>query len=352
MSYQNGILLLNDGTVFKGVLSGAKKVITGEVGFVTSMTGYLETLTDPCSANMLLAFTYPLIGNYGVLPTHGLSSKIHANGVIVREACSSPSNFQYELSFNSYLIQQDITMLEQVDTRALVRHIRINGPQRGAILSAEGFNLEDAKQILYREDYKPSELPSTERFPGRKQKLVVLNLGSVDVLINDLRKFDFDVVVYPSTTSFEELIEEKPDAVIISEGPEIPVLQNEHRGLTNTIKLLAEKIPILAFGLGHLLLAEALGGRIAKLPVGHRGSNHPVKVEGQKVIEMTRQNHGYTVMRDSVGLKHFTINQYELHDQSIEGLHHLSLPIRTQQYYTALSLKQHLRELLNIKEEC
>ena len=331
------ILLLEDGTVFEGTSFGAKGQKCGEVVFNTSMTGYQEILTDPSYNEQIITMTYPLIGNYGTNRADWESRKIFAGGFIVKENCDYPSNWRSTESLSDYLKANDIVGLEGIDTRALVKHIRIQGAMRGIISSTE-FNIKNLKEKLqkypglvgrdivknvtakkpYRWDKGVIDvLSNAECRPEKKYKVVAFDYGIKRNILRLLRSHGCDVYVVPADTSAKEVLAQKPDGVFLSNGPGDPAPVSY---AIETIRELLGKVPMFGICLGHQILALALGAKTYKLKFGHRGANHPVKNLKTGKIEITCQNHGFCVDMDSLAGKDVELTHLNLNDNTVEGI--------------------------------
>jgi len=330
------ILLLEDGTVFKGQSFGAKATSCGEVVFNTAMTGYQEILTDPSYYEQIVTMTYPLIGNYGTNKDDVESRKIYASGFIVKENCDYPSNWRSKNSLSDYLKANNIVGLEDIDTRALVKHIRTEGAMRG-IISSEEFGISKLKQKLSRypglvdrdivKDVtvkKPyhwdkavvNVLTAKEDKPPVKYKVVAFDYGIKQNILRLLRSHGCDVWVVPAKTSAKEVLLRKPDGVFLSNGPGDP---GPIHYAINEIRKLLGKVPVFGICLGHQLLGLALGGKSYKLKFGHHGANHPVKNLKTGEIEITSQNHGFCVDIDSLKDKDIELTHINLNDNTLEG---------------------------------
>jgi carbamoyl-phosphate synthase small subunit len=311
------ILLLEDGTVFEGTSFGAKGQKCGEVVFNTSMAGYQEILTDPSYHEQIITMTYPLIGNYGTNKADTESRKIFARGFIVKENCDYPSSWRNTQSLGDYLKANNVVGLEGIDTRALVKHIRIAGAMRGIISSTE-FGIANLKKRLqqypglvgrdivkdvtgkkpYRWDKGVIDVLSNREIrPEKKYRVVAFDYGIKHNILRLLRSHGCDVYVVPADTSAKEVLAQEPDGVFLSNGPGDPAPVSY---AIKTIQELLGKVPIFGICLGHQLLALALGAKTYKLKFGHRGANHPVKNLRMGKIEITCQNHGFCVDMDSL----------------------------------------------------
>jgi len=352
------ILLLEDGTVFEGTSFGAKGQKCGEVVFNTSMTGYQEILTDPSYHEQIITMTYPLIGNYGTNKKDWESRRIFAAGFIVKENCDYPSNWRNGQSLSDYLKANNIVGLEGIDTRALVKHIRIRGAMRGIISSTE-FGIKNLKKKL--EQYpglvgrdivknvtskKPYDwdkgvidvLENRQLMPEKKYKVVAFDYGIKQNILRLLRLHGCEVHVVPAKTSSKDVLAKKPDGIFLSNGPGDPAPVTY---AIETIRQLLGKVPIFGICLGHQILALALGAKTYKLKFGHRGANHPVKNLRTGQIEITSQNHGFCVDMDSLSDKDVELTHLNLNDNTNEGLSCRKLNAFSVQYHPEASPGPH-----------
>ena len=327
-------LILEDGTVFAGTSIGSTKDIVSEIVFNTSMTGYLEVLTDPSYAGQAVVMTYPLIGNYGITPDME-SKKAWPDGYIVREISRVASNFRCEGNLQDFLIEQDITGIADVDTRALTKILREKGTMNGMITTNVNYNLDEIlpKLKAYKVGDVVSEVTCAESYTldGDGPKVALMDFGAKNNIIKSLHQRGCQVTVYPAGTSAEEIILTNPDGIMLSNGPGDPETNvsviEEIRKLSNT------DIPIFAICLGHQLMALAHGAKTYKLKYGHRGGNHPVKdlVDGR--VYISSQNHGYAVdyntMDPSVAEEAFV----NVNDGTNEGLSYIGKNIFTVQFH-------------------
>jgi len=352
------ILLLEDGTVFKGSSFGAKATRCGEVVFNTAMTGYQEILTDPSYYEQIVTMTYPLIGNYGTNKDDVESGKIYAGGFIVKENCDYPSSWRNKNSLGDYLKANNIVGLEGIDTRALVKHIRTEGAMKG-IISSQEFNISKLKQKLSRypglvdrdivKDVtikKPYHwdkavvdvITAQEDKPPIKYKVVAFDYGIKQNILRLLRSHGCDVWVVPAKTPAKEVLSQKPDGVFLSNGPGDP---GPVYYAINEIRKLLGKVPVFGICLGHQLLGLALGGKSYKLKFGHHGANHPVKNLKTGEIEITSQNHGFCLDIDSLKDKDVELTHINLNDQTLEGFRCRKIPAFCVQYHPEASPGPH-----------
>ena len=289
-------LILEDGTVFKGTSIGSTRDVISEIVFNTSMTGYLEVLTDPSYAGQAVVMTYPLIGNYGITPDME-SKKAWPDGYIVRELSRIPSNFRCEGTIQDFLKEQDIPGIAGIDTRALTKILREKGTMNGMITTNENYDLEEIlpKLKAYVVGDVVSKVTCEEKYvlEGDGPKVALMDFGAKNNIARSLNKRGCQVTVYPANTSAEEIIASNPDGIMLSNGPGDPEtcvsIIEEIKKLYNT------DIPIFAICLGHQLMALANGGKTYKLKYGHRGGNHPVKDLSNNRVYISSQNHGYAV---------------------------------------------------------
>lgn len=291
-------LVFADGDVIEGVAFGAAHAAVGELVFTTGMGGYIETLTDPSYAGQIILQTFPLIGNYGVIP-EDFEGKSAAYGYVVREWCEHPSNFRCEMTLDAYLKKAGIPGICGVDTRAITKKIREEGVMNAMISDTKDVDLSEIAAYSVRNavaavSCKESYTVSPET-PSRH--VVLLDYGTKQNIIRELVKRGCAVQVLPHTATAKEILALAPDGVMLSNGPGDPA---ENQAEIATLAELAGKVPIFGICLGHQLLALALGGKTEKLKYGHRGVNQPVTDLVTGRTYMTSQNHGYAVIAGSI----------------------------------------------------
>ncbi len=343
--FMKAFLILEDGTIFTGTHIGSNKEVISEIVFNTSMTGYLEVLTDPSYAGQAVVMTYPLIGNYGVCYEDMESLKAWPDGYIVREIARKPSNFRSEDSIENFLEKNDIPGIAGVDTRALTKILREKGTMNGMITTDENYDLDKVierikaytvtgvvEKVSCKEKkfYKPGDLGTTA---GNENglKIGVLDVGSKNNIVRCLLKRGCEVTVYPALTAAEEMIKSNPDGIMITNGPGDPA---ECVSIIEEIKKLYDSnIPIFAICLGHQLMALANGAKTHKMKYGHRGANHPVKDLSTNRVYISSQNHGYVVDDASLDPKVAETSFINVNDSTVEGLHYLGKNIFTVQFH-------------------
>lgn len=356
-------LVLADGTVFEGTSIGAEGSTIGETVFTTGMTGYLETLTDPSYFGQIVTQTFPLIGNYGVIPEDFESRKCFVKGYIVRELCSLPSNFRCQSDLDSYLKSQNIVGIAEIDTRALTKKLRESGVMNGMIISGiekpviENSLLEKIKS--YRVD-QSVETVSTSTMLSEKQnvvkdypeinhhifhsdkkiKIVLWDFGAKYNIPRELEKRNAEVITVPYSYTADDILKLDPDGIMLSNGPGDPA---DNTGVIAEIAKLAQynidaqasgkkMVPIFGICLGHQLLALARGCKTSKLKYGHRGGNHPVKEVETGRVFITSQNHGYAVQCDN--LPSFAkLAFYNSNDKTCEGITYTDIPAFSVQFH-------------------
>lgn len=334
------VLVLEDGTFYEGIPFGAPATASGEIVFITSMTGYQEMLTDPSFAGQIVVPTYPLIGNYGINSEDAESARVRVRGFVVREYCSVPSHWQKVKTLDSFLKDNGIPGLSGIDTRSLTRHIRSLGVMMG-IMSADltvAESMAELKKIpLYGATDFVREVSTPETFAWQKtdQKqpgphLVVLDMGLRYNIARAFSSLGCAVTVVPCTCSHGEIMRLNPDGLVLSPGPGDPALLAD---IIENIKSLLGRIPVMGICLGHQLIGRALGADTFKLKFGHRGGNHPVHDLASGRIYITTQNHGYAISLESLkgGLEASHLN---LNDGTVEGLRHKELPLISIQYHS------------------
>ena len=327
-------LILEDGHVFTGTSIGAKKEVISEIVFNTSMTGYLEVLTDPSYAGQAVVMTYPLIGNYGITPDME-SERPWVDGYIVRELSRMPSNFRCEGTIQDFLTEHDIPGIAGVDTRALTKTLRDKGTMNGMITTDENYNIEEIlpKLKAYRTGNVVDKVTCKEPkiLKGKGKKVALLDLGAKNNIAKSLNERGCEVTIYPAHTTAQEILDTKPDGIMLSNGPGDP---KECESIIAEIKKLYEsEVPIFAICLGHQLMALATGADTYKLKYGHRGGNHPVKDLATGRVYISSQNHGYAVdakaLDEKVAVPAFT----NVNDGTNEGLKYVGKNIFTVQFH-------------------
>ena len=353
-------LLLEDGRVFRGNGHGFDGEAVGEVVFNTSMTGYQEILTDPSYAGQIVTMTYPLIGNTGINPEDVESRRPFLEAFIVKRLSPVASNWRTTETLDEYLTKHRIPVISEIDTRALVRHIRLKGSMRGIVSLIDhderslkekvhgapqmvGLDLASLVTIdkAYDNDDKNvnfvefSELADFEPCPFH---VVAYDFGIKSHISRNLTRCGARVTIVPATMSAEDVLALKPDGIFLSNGPGDP--EPLEYAIRNIRHLLGKK-PVFGICLGHQLLGLALGGKTYKLKFGHHGGNHPVMRLENKHVEITAQNHGFAVDPESLNLNDVEITHINLNDNTCEGLAHRSIPAFSVQYHPEASPGPH-----------
>ena len=323
-------LILEDGSVFEGFSFGAEKECVGELVFTTGMNGYIETLTDPSYFGQIVTQTFPLIGNYGIIPGD-FEGKCHVTGYIVREFCASPSNFRCEKTLEAYLKEQSIPALCGIDTRALTRRLREKGVMNATISFGESADFDEIRKYRVTDAVKSVSCKEKMLFKAENASFSVglIDYGAKMNIIRELLKRGCDVTVFPHDTSAEEILDGSFDGLMLSNGPGDP---SENSFEIDQIKKLLGKLPVFGICLGHQLTALAVGAKTYKLKYGHRGVNQPVfDVESGRTF-ITVQNHGYAVdsatLPPSGRLAFFNAN-----DKTCEGVSYDDLNCFTVQFH-------------------
>lgn len=328
-------LILEDGTVFTGQSIGAQREVISEIVFNTSMTGYLEVLTDPSYAGQAVVMTYPLIGNYGICYEDMESDRPWPDAFIVRELSRIPSNFRSEDTIQNFLLKYDIPGISGIDTRALTKILREKGTMNGCITTDEHYQIDEIipKLKAYTTGKVVEKVTCKEKYVlnGDGPKVALLDLGAKRNIARNLNERGCEVTVYPALTSAKEILDADPDGIMLSNGPGDP---KECTSIIEEIKKLYQSdVPIFAICLGHQLMALANGADTRKMKWGHRGANHPVKDLTTGRVYMSSQNHGYVVADKTVPENVAEISFINANDASTEGLHYLGKNIFTVQFH-------------------
>ena len=328
-------LILEDGTVFTGTSIGSTKEVVSEIVFNTSMTGYLEVLTDPSYAGQAVVMTYPLIGNYGICYEDMESDRPWLDAFIVRELSRLPSNFRSQDTIQNFLLKYDIPGIAGIDTRALTKILREKGTMNGCITTNENYNMEEiqAKLAAYTTGKVVEKVTCKEKYvlEGEGPKVALLDLGAKRNIARNLNKRGCEVTVYPALTTAEEILAAKPDGIMLSNGPGDP---KECVTIIEEIKKLYDSdVPIFAICLGHQLMALENGADTYKMKYGHRGGNHPVRDLSTGRVYISSQNHGYVVDTEHLDPK-IAVPAFEnVNDGTNEGLAYTGKNIFTVQYH-------------------
>ncbi len=353
------LLVLEDGTVFRGTAFAGLGRALGEVVFNTSMSGYQEVLTDPSYKGQIVAMTYPLTGTYGINDEDMESAAIQVEGFIVKEYQDFPSNWRSNRSLADFLDEHGKIGIEGIDTRALTRHIRVVGAMRG-IISTE---TEDVKKLLDQLEAFPglndidmvqhvtcakpyhwqggplwADLGNPWEENDPRHRVITLDCGVKYNILRKLEESGCQVLVVPASTSPEEILKTNPDGIFLSNGPGDPAAVHY---VIETVQGLLGHRPLFGICLGHQMMGLALRGRTFKLKFGHRGANQPVKDVTTGKVEITSQNHGYCVELESMKDAPVRLTHFNLNDNTLEGMEHLELPAFSVQYHPEASPGPH-----------
>ena len=327
-------LILEDGTVFEGVSIGSRREVISEIVFNTSMTGYLEVLTDPSYAGQAVCMTYPLIGNYGITPDME-SSRPWVDGYIVRELSRLPSNFRSQGSIGDYLKDNDIPGICAIDTRKLTRILRDRGTMNGMITTDENYRLDDILPGLraYEVGDVVSKVTCQDKYvlPGAGKKVALMDFGAKRNIAGSLNERGCQVTVYPAHTPAEEVLADGPDGIMLTNGPGDP--ETNVQIIREVRKFYESDLPVFCICLGHQLMALATGAKTFKLKYGHRGGNHPVRELSTGRVYISSQNHGYAVDPDSVDPSVARAAFVNVNDLTNEGLTYENKNIFTVQFH-------------------
>jgi carbamoyl-phosphate synthase small subunit len=368
----NAVLALEDGTIYRGKAFGASAEVCGEVVFNTSMTGYQEILTDPSYKGQIVTMTYPQIGNYGVNLQDVESWRPHVAGFVIRELSPVVSNWRADFTLADYLEKYELPGIQQVDTRALTKKLRVRGALNG-FLSTKPISDEDAlerarqwpgligvdyvKEVTHAEPFAwdakdqdsaafkltfgPAPIDARhvrETLRPADIPIVAYDFGMKYNILRRLRQRGFKVQVVPANTTAAEALKYKPAGIFFSNGPgdpsALPAIVREVNELVNS------GVPIFGICLGHQILGQAFGGKTFKLKFGHRGANQPVKDLETGKVEITSQNHGFAVDPASLPSE-VEVNRVNLNDQTVEGMRHKKKPIYCVQYHPEASPGPH-----------
>lgn len=338
-----GLLFLEDGTVYKGKGFGAEATRVGELVFNTAMVGYQEILTDPSYTGQIINMTYPLIGNYGISGDVNESEKIHAFGVVARSISKTPSHYASVDCIDNWLSEMGVPGVSGVDTRSITRKIRGQGTLK-CVISTQGISRDEARSLCrqteLKDDYmKTSGVKDAIHIPGQGPRIAVYDFGIRKSVLSCLIMRSCDIYQFPYDAAAEEMLEVKPQGILLSDGPGNP--ESAAYAVSQISKLMQLPIPVFGIGMGHLLMALAAGGEIFKLKFGHRGGNHGVYDKELNRSYIIEQNHSYAVKAESIILKNMEISHINLNDETVEGMKHNELPHFSLQFFPGSSQDLH-----------
>ncbi|WEV44271.1 carbamoyl phosphate synthase small subunit [Lactobacillus sp. ESL0684] len=327
-------LILEDGSIYAGEGFGSQRQTNGEVVFTTGMTGYQEAITDQSYAGQILVFTNPLIGNYGITLADYESLEPGIAGVICHQVARQPDNWRMQTSFPEFLTSLDIPGIQGIDTRALVKKLRVHGTMRGQIADSSAQAAAIAEKLTNSNPVRKivEQVSTTKAYPvpGSKRNVVVVDFGLKNSILRELAQRDCNCIVVPYTTSAAKILALHPDGVLLSNGPGDP---QEMLSACEMVREVEKKIPLMGICMGHQVFALANGAQTYKMKFGHRGFNHPVREIATKNIGFTSQNHGYAVQADSIDPSRLRVTHVEVNDGTIEGLQHKQYPAFSVQFH-------------------
>ncbi len=353
--FSSAILVLENKSVYRGIGLGYQGEATGEICFNTSLTGYQEIISDPSYAGQIINFTFPHIGNVGTNNEDLESDKIWARGVIFNSEITSPSNYRSLKNLDEWLKKNKIVGITGLDTRSLTNFIRDKGAPKGTISNNKqgNFNIKKlinistkwpglngldlAKDVTTKKAYTWKGLKTWEKGKGFKKnkkkslRIVAIDYGIKKNILRYFSNYDCEVKVVSCKQTADEILKLKPNGIFLSNGPGDPAATGKY-AIQTVQKLISSNLPVFGICLGHQILALALNGKTKKMKLGHRGANHPVKNLINKKVEITSQNHGFEVVKESLS-KNIQITHKSLFDNSIEGIKLKNKPVFSVQYH-------------------
>lgn len=333
-------LVLENGLIFEGISFGGEESAKGEIVFNTSMTGYQEIITDPSYKKQLVVMTYPHIGSYGINENDFESSGPQIEALIIQHLENECSSSESTLSLNEYMIQNNVPGICNIDTRKLTKIIRSEGSMKCILTKAieqdDIFTFIDSSHFKWEPKNNPNDrvVRLKKSIYGDGPKIVLVDYGAKEAIIKQLISLNFNITIVPYTATAEEILLLNPEGLVLSNGPGDP---RDLKSSIHELKKLLGQVPILGICLGHQLFALACGAEIVEMKFGHHSGNHPVKNLITGSVEITVQNHGYTIDKNTLKDTMLEITHISLNDQSIEGICHKIYPAISVQFHPEAS---------------
>lgn len=330
----NGIIYLEDGTIYKGKGFGYRGTAVGEIVFNTSMIGYDEIITDSSSVGQIITMTYPIVGNYGVNRS-GLDTKgLNASGLIIRDLCNNPSNYQSDTSLDEFAKEIKVVGVYDIDTRSLTRKIRDLGVMK-CVISNDDLSVSDLEKLMVETSLKENFLDQCKveksNIEGNGTKLALIDFGGSSTIIERLKQKDCDITVFPYDVSYEEIKASNADGILVGDGPGNP--KQAEQSIETIKKCIEDEKPMFGIDFGHQIIALSAGANVTKMKNGHRGGNHGISDMNTDKSYIVDQNHGFVLDEKSIIDNEFKVTHRNLNDETIEGIAHKTLPIFSVQFH-------------------
>lgn len=330
----SGIIYLEDGTIYKGNGFGYKGTTVGELVFNTSMIGYDEIITDSSSVGQIITMTYPIVGNYGVNKSILNTKGLNASGLIIRDLCENPSNYQSDTSLDEFAKEIKVVGVYDVDTRSLTRKIRDTGSMK-CVISNEDLSVSDLEKLMAEtsliENFLDECKVDKSHIEGNGAKVALMDFGGSSTIVDVLKEKNCDIVIFPYDSSYEEINAINPDGIFVGDGPGNP--KQGEQAIETIKKFIEDKKPMFGIDFGHQIIALASGVDVKKMKNGHRGGNHGISDMNINKSYIVDQNHGFVLDEKSVEGKDFIVTHRNLNDETIEGIAHKTLPIFSVQFH-------------------
>lgn len=330
----SGIIFLEDGTIYKGKGFGYRGTSVGEIVFNTSMIGYDEIITDSSSVGQIITMTYPIVGNYGINKSKLDTKGLNASGLIIRDLCENPSNYQSDTSLDEFAKEIKLVGVQDIDTRSLTRKIRDAGTMK-CVISNEGLSENELEKILKERELKEHFLEACKvektNIAGDGAKVAIIDFGGSKTIIDLLKTKNCDITIFPYDSSYEEIEAINPEGILVGDGPGNP---DQGKIAIETVKkFMANEKPMFGIDLGHQIIALAADANVVKMKNGHRGGNHGVLDINTGKSYIVDQNHGFRLDENSILANDFIVTHRNLNDETVEGISHNELPIFSVQFH-------------------